>query len=568
MTWVFAWPDVWRRFARGTDVAEPIQIRQVTSKADSAWLVTSAGQPEHLVAEWTQSACRVFSEQVDVASVSVVTSLAPPLGTGLYHATHPSLPVCFVNPRIEELIGFSASRTDVRQLIEVMEAASLRGLPHYWLKHEHGPVAATALSRFGAGVVGRVRVPESLQPIAVGIDASWLLGGESGAQVFAIEMIKALATRPEIARIVLLSDTGGVPASLAGLPTVSGETWARALNAPGPTLDVLHRPYQPGADTSLERYRQVARSVVITVLDFIAYDNARYHDTFDDWRKYCEAFDARVCAADQIVGISESVARRVQSQFAHRLALPVCAVPLGTDHLSVSPESGTTAAVSGIDGPFALVLGNDFAHKNRDFAVRVFESMCVRGYQGRLVLAGFHLDLGSSFGYELDGARTARDRVVRLGAVSAAQKTQLLRDADVVLYPTSSEGFGLVPFEAAALGTPTAFVGFGPLRELMPNVTAAQAWSVEAFAELALDLVRSPAAQVAQIQSAAAGLTWSNVADNMLSIYRRLMADESPWGSLRPVKLPPTPWPVESGRALRHVIRRVRNKVRRIIASR
>ena len=49
-----------------------------------------------------------------------------------------------------------------------------------------------------------------------------------------------------------------------------------------------------------------------------------------------------------------------------------------------------------------------------------------------------------------------------LSEVEPAERNWLLANAACVLYPTSAEGFGLLPFEAASFGTPCVHVAFGP----------------------------------------------------------------------------------------------------------
>ena len=264
--------------------------------------------------------------------------------------------------------------------------------------------------------------------------------------------------------------------------------------------------------------------------------------------------------------ISTYVGSRLERQFAHQLPGPVRSVLLGTDHLQASPDTAAIQPVSPAvralgSEAFLLVLGNDFEHKNRDFAVRVFADLRDRGYEGQLVLAGFHLDGGSSFGHELSGAGHHADRVVRMGPVSAVDKTWLLRHADAVLYPTSSEGFGLVPFEAAALDTPTAFVAFGPLRETLAGVDASPGWQVRAFADHVFGLIADPARQVQQIRAAGAALTWASHVDQILAGYRAIMDRGAPW-RVTARALPGRP--VRVSRALDAFRYRVANKIRRL----
>ena len=102
-----------------------------------------------------------------------------------------------------------------------------------------------------------------------------------------------------------------------------------------------------------------------------------------------------------------------------------------------------------------------------------------RGYDGQLVLAGFHLDRGSSFGHELSGAGRHAEQVIRMGSVSDADKAWLLQTrARPCCIPRRAKALDWCPFEAAALGTPTAFVSFGPLRETLPGVDACAGWQV------------------------------------------------------------------------------------------
>jgi glycosyltransferase involved in cell wall biosynthesis len=267
------------------------------------------------------------------------------------------------------------------------------------------------------------------------------------------------------------------------------------------------------------------------VLDFIAYDNPAYHESPFAFREYQRSFDDHIRAADQVLAISRHIGDRIQRQFAHRLLAPVRSIYPGADHLA--DERIASEAPSILDGVtsgnFLAVLGNDFAHKNRDFAVKVFAEMCGRGYQGHLVLAGFHLDSGSSYHYELDAAGPYRERVFRVGPLAPDEKKWLLHNAQCVLYPTSSEGFGLIPFEAAAFGAPTAFVRFGPLNETMPNVPAVRGWNVNEFASHVFALIADPAGFVASVKRDAVSLTWQRCAAETIAIYREMLGDRATW---------------------------------------
>lgn len=508
--------------------ASDLHVRLCDGGSAEVWCVSSRNQSMEPAAEARAFAlaAHTFAAHPDAASLSITDRTTDVRMTnGHWRADGPVEGPWFLNGRIADLVGFAAGETQrVVSQDDVdtwVRAANGRGLAHLW----HADAAFDASADSVSGTPAKP-LTETTSGIRVGIDAAWLMGGESGAQVFVIEMLLALAGRPEITSVTLLSDGGRLPSRLADIAKVTGMTWADALSQDAPVVDVLHRPYQPDDQVDFARYRRAGRVVVLTVLDYIAYDIATYHESPRSWRRHRVRFDEQIELADGVFAISHSVARRTNWQFAGRLPQPARAIELGTDHLDRDAGAASAPkALSSLAGqPFLVVLGNDFAHKNRDFAVRVFAELCDRGYEGHLVLAGFHLDCGSSSAYEMDGAGRHASRISRLAPVTAAERNWLLTEADVVLYPTCAEGFGLIPFEAAALGTPCAFVSFGPLAETMAGVDASSEWRVAPFADLVERLRREPARQVASIRDAARRLTWTGHVAQVVEGYRELLS--------------------------------------------
>src|SRR5262249_62056547 len=117
-----------------------------------------------------------------------------------------------------------------------------------------------------------------------------------------------------------------------------------------------------------------------------------------------------------------------------------------------SPISGTKLGES----PFLLCLGQDFAHKNRAFALRVLTALRERhDWRGGLVFAGPHVPVGSSASEE--AALLARhpelaEVAIDVAAGDEGMKRWLLHNAELMLYPRGHEGFGLVPFQAPRAG--------------------------------------------------------------------------------------------------------------------
>jgi glycosyltransferase involved in cell wall biosynthesis len=118
-----------------------------------------------------------------------------------------------------------------------------------------------------------------------------------------------------------------------------------------------------------------------------------------------------------------------------------------------------------------------------------------------------------------------RGRFHAVGHVTGESRAWLLQKAAAVLYPTSAEGFGFVPYEAAALGTPTTFTAFGPLYEVSHLDSVPQSWTVDAYATDLLKLLSdedSSRQRVVELSAALERLTWDNFARELASFFSHI----------------------------------------------
>jgi hypothetical protein len=188
-----------------------------------------------------------------------------------------------------------------------------------------------------------------------------------------------------------------------------------------------------------------------------------------------------------------------------------------------------------------LCLGTDFRHKNRMFALRLLDELQQRhDWDGWLVLAGPRVQVGSS-GPQEDELLTLRPRaagrVLDVASVSEAEKAWLMGHARLVVYPTLYEGFGLVPFEAAACDVPCLWAQGTSLSEILPDSAAGIVpWDPVSSAEHARALMhdqRARADNVAAVRAAAAALTWDTTAERLVEVYNQACDEPaSPTGTI------------------------------------
>ena len=115
------------------------------------------------------------------------------------------------------------------------------------------------------------------------------------------------------------------------------------------------------------------------------------------------------------------------------------------------PEKGAFKKKWGIDSPIVSYLGRISPRKGVEHLTAAFAGDALKDAQ--LVIAGN--DMGA-----LATARSSADeRVLFTGLLEGSERLSLLVDSDVLVYPSSDEIFGLVPFEGLMCGAPVVVGG-------------------------------------------------------------------------------------------------------------
>jgi glycosyltransferase involved in cell wall biosynthesis len=362
------------------------------------------------------------------------------------------------------------------------------------------------------------------------IDGTCLGPQEMGTQVQTLALIGALAQRDDV-RSISVAVPGEVPryaALVLASPKIDVVRSHVADFSESAPADVVHRPFQP-TGPGHPSWRERAARTVVTVQDMIAFRTGAYHESGEAWLHYRSGFADAIAAADGVVVISDDTRDQLTVERLRIDAERVFVVHNGTDHMSGN-EAATTPSYFLARGAsadrFLLVLGANYAHKNRDLAIAAWQLLLERGHQLRLVIAGAAVPYGSS--RVAEAINSLDDRLDVLPDISSEERNWLLRHADAVLYPTSNEGFGLVPYEAARFGTPTVAVPFGPLREVAgEHLAAANDWSPASLADATDELLADPARASERVQAiltAGTDLTWDRTAERLVSAYRTVLA--------------------------------------------
>jgi glycosyltransferase involved in cell wall biosynthesis len=379
--------------------------------------------------------------------------------------------------------------------------------------------------------------------------------GRSGVGQYVLSLVRALlpeAARHEFTLFVLEEDLPllGFAAGSMRLeavserhrPPVSDILWhqtrlPRLLRRRG--IDVLHIP----------SYRRMLWPRPCALVSTI-HDLAPYHmaGKYDPARMlYCRLVARRLARRqDRIIAVSRATARDVQNLFrvpAGRLTV----IPNGLDHGQFSPgsQAGAREAVfarRGLKGPFFLYVARlEHPAKNHAGLIDAFcRFKAATGSSWRLVLAGgdWH---GADTIRGLVRASPYAGEIDLLGFVPPGDLPDLYRAADVFVFPSLYEGFGMPPIEAMACACPVLSSAAGALEETVGG--AAGLLDPRDPRQIQAQLTRAAADPVWRNELRKSGLirardfNWGTAAESTMGVYLEAAAARTlpgarrrPWG--------------------------------------
>jgi glycosyltransferase involved in cell wall biosynthesis len=202
----------------------------------------------------------------------------------------------------------------------------------------------------------------------------------------------------------------------------------------------------------------------------------------------------------------------------------------GTNNLGRSAKTEETVAGSSgkvTGAPYILAIGTIEPRKDYPSLLRAFALLAPSNPDLRLRIVGQTGWGESAFKQALEQLpEELRARIDRRGYVAEVDRTQLLRGAALLAYPSVYEGFGLPPLEAMAAGVPVVATTAGSLPEVLgEGALLVSPGNHEALAEamqcvladssVSADLVRKGFGRVAKFSP-------ETMIDNFTQLYRAL----------------------------------------------
>lgn len=236
-----------------------------------------------------------------------------------------------------------------------------------------------------------------------------------------------------------------------------------------------------------------------------------------------------MAAATSIVAVSESTAKDIIGQGAD--AEKVSVIYQGFEPNPKQPV--TTELVNGVSiptmSPYLLFISTLQPRKNVVYIVDEFARVCEQ-IPHHLVLAGAPGDSQSEVEAKIK-TYGLEDRVHLTGFISDEERHALYSNADVFLYPSLYEGFGLVVLEAMSYDLPVITGNNSSLPEAAGDAgLTIDITQSEALSQAILDVLEKPGLRESMVSKGAAhcrAFGWDESARQMMALYKKVVNDNN-----------------------------------------
>ena len=236
-----------------------------------------------------------------------------------------------------------------------------------------------------------------------------------------------------------------------------------------------------------------------------------------------------LAAAAAVLAVSQAERAQLLSMGVAAQRIRVVPNPLDLDEWAPPPARGGFRRQHNLgDVPLVVFLGKMTPRKRLDVVMAAMPRVQMRA--ARLVVAGNDMGSGPA-ARQLASTLGISERTQFVGLVTGRARLDLLTDADVVVYPSADEVFGLVPLEALLCGTPVVVADDSGCGEIVGALDGGQVVAVgdpDALAAAIDRALASPQAWRVRAASGAAAVAerfgGPVVAEQVDALYREVLA--------------------------------------------
>jgi len=232
--------------------------------------------------------------------------------------------------------------------------------------------------------------------------------------------------------------------------------------------------------------------------------------------------------AARLLAVTNVEATQLHTLGADESSIRIVPNPIDLQEFAVLPQRGAFRKRYGLgDAPMVLFLGKLTQRKRLDVVVRAFHALADN--DARLVIAGNDMGAGEAAA-ALVRELGLQSRTTFTGLLRDRERVEALTDADVLVYPSQDEIFGLAAAEALLCGTPVVVAddsGCGEIVRAAGGGAVIPVGDVDACTLAIRRALASPAESRAAATSAAANIRLAydarTVVTGLEDVYRELV---------------------------------------------
>ena len=296
-------------------------------------------------------------------------------------------------------------------------------------------------------------------------------------------------------------------------------------------VDILH-----GLGNTAPMYRPGNVRMVLSLMDVMFLQTGEFvpkpTNRYQAWGRHYRRFVSPRCAraADHVITISDFSRKDILDLIPGLAPAKVHVTFLSCDAVFQHLRSAERAAPSVDAGkrPYIFTLGANDPRKNTVRLVTAYLALVKdHGIEHDLVISGY-ADWEESEAYQLVKAAGATARVKFLGFIAIEELVALYRDADLFVYPSLYEGFGIPILEAFSSGCPVIASNVTSIPEVAGDAALyVDPLSVEQIRSTMLQVLQDDALRAALVQKGYARarlFTWEETARQTFAIYEACLA--------------------------------------------
>ena len=227
-----------------------------------------------------------------------------------------------------------------------------------------------------------------------------------------------------------------------------------------------------------------------------------------------------------LIAISEHTKKDLM-EYADIEANRIYVTPLGIDTSAIFPDNSTKARKDlGIEGSYILYLGAIDYRKGIDCIIKAFDIVKEKIRDLKLVLAGNTEQIYKEHFSECLSESKNIDDIIITGYVSEEYKRELISNAEIFLFPSEYEGFGLPILEAMACHTPVVTTAVSSIPEVGGDaVLYSEVNKEESLAEQVINILESNDLKNKLILKGIERLkefSWDKTAESTENVYKMI----------------------------------------------